>query len=372
MYKKKAAKLSALFLAGVLALSVTACKKKGENKGDAAVTTQLQSEQTTAAATTEKQEETTAASSEPTETEKKEDVVLSPLSGRKIKPEERNRRVIAVSIDNHPEARQQAGWSQADMVLEMKVEGTYTRYMALFQSQDAPLVGPIRSARAYYIDRMQEFEAVYTHFGGSNEASDILSDPRYAEIDGMVVPSDVIWRYNDTGKYAPHNAYSDTVTLRNYAEDLGYDPEVEIKGYKFNEEPKQPAGDAANSVEVVFAWDNVSQFEYDDEAGKYTFTKDYELQVDENNQEPVMIQNIIIQCAEYGVSPYGLPLLSCAQIGTGEGYYISQGKCVPIVWEKESAEAQTMYYTADGKELVLNPGLTWVEVTDTDSDITIG
>lgn len=371
-------RLSIFLLSLTLAAGLAACGK-GKDKDKSGASDTAPAVTTEAAGKTAAATETQAPTAAPSETagettaaEPAGEGLLSPLSGRPSTAEKNKRRVVAVMIDNHPNARNQAGWTQADMVIEMKVEGTYTRYMALFQSEDAPLVGPIRSARGYFIPRMYEFNAIYTHFGGSNEADHILSDPRYAEIDGMVVPSSVIWRYNDTGKWAPHNAYSSLEALRKYAADRGYAAEYEIKGYKFNAEPKAPAdGQTANNLLVAFAGNNTSQFLFDASKGLYTFTKDGTQQFDENNKEPVLVQNIIVQTTEYGSSTWGPSLKSCRVTGKGEGLYVSQGKAIPITWEKASDDAQTMYYTKDGQELVLNPGLTWIEVTDTSTDVTI-
>lgn len=307
---------------------------------------------------------TTAAAAAKTSTE-----IQWPLRGGASTEEQNQRRVLAVMIDNHPDARMQAGFTQADMVFEMKVEGTYTRYMMLFQSQDPPLVGPIRSARPYFIERMEEFKPIYAHVGGSVEALQMLTDPRYDEVEGITVSSDTIWRYNDTGKEAPHNAYASGESLRNYAAACGYADQQKITGYRFHETPEVPKGDAASEVVVDFAGDNQSAFSYDQETGCYTFTKDGELQVDENNGERVQVQNIVIQETEYQPLPRDGSLWTCRQVGTGSGYYVSRGVRVPITWSKASADDETKYYTADGQELVLNPGLTWVEVTDTDTGI---
>ncbi len=378
MPKRLLKKLSALGLASVLLFSLAACKGKEKEKESAETTAEVTAEQTTKEAESEATAaKTTEAEPSASVTEAAEEDVnagsdLAPLSGRKVSEEARNRRVIAVMLDNHPDARMQAGWSQADMVFEMRVEGAYTRYMALFQSEDAPLVGPIRSARGYYITRMDEFDSVYVHFGGSTEADHMLTSSRYEDIDGMVVPSSVIWRYNATGKFAPHNAYSDLETLRGYAGNLGYDQEKAIRGYRFNETPEAPSGgETADKVFVRFLSNNTSTFDYQEAEGMYTFAKGGVKQLDENTDEAVMVQNIIIQETSYSKSSWGDPLLACEQIGSGKGIYVSQGKQIPIRWEKTSEDEMTMYYTEDGEELTLNPGLTWVEVTDTISEIEI-
>lgn len=355
-----------------LALSLAACGKKGnieETKlADPSEKTEQVNAATDKAAGPSENSAETAQVPEPEE-EEEPDAIVMPLCGKPCEPEERERRVVAVMIDNHPKARFQAGWSQADMVFEYKVEGSFTRYMMLFQSQDAEHVGPIRSARPYFIRRMQEFNSIYTHVGGSIEALDMLKDNKYDEVEGIATPSSVIWRYNASGKYAPHNAYSKTEVLRQYGHDRGYADAKAIRGYRFNLEPAVPAGDDALKVVVRQNANNTSTFDYVESEGTYTFTKDGVQQFDENTKEdgskqPVSFMNVIIQRVHYYPSAWDAHLWAVAASGSGEGYYVSRGKVVPITWKKESEEAQTLYYTKDGKELKLNPGKTFVSVID--------
>ena len=81
-----------------------------------------------------------------------------------------NNRPIAVMIDNHSDAWPQAGLQKAYMVYEIIAEGGETRLMALFKGVDVEKIGPVRSARHYFIDYSMENDAIYTHFGQSPQA----------------------------------------------------------------------------------------------------------------------------------------------------------------------------------------------------------
>ncbi|NLJ71013.1 MAG: DUF3048 domain-containing protein [Clostridiaceae bacterium] len=295
---------------------------------------------------------------------------LSKFAGRPISKEDNAKIPLAVMIDNSPPARMHAGMRQADMVFEMRVEGTYTRYLVIFHSQEADLIGPIRSARKYYIERMQEFDAGYAHVGGSGEATEILANGDYNDLDAMFAPAYAMWRYNDTGKVAPHNMYSKTEALREFAESRGYPATTDKEGYAFNAEAKAPNGEKAESVEVSYFFDNNSLFTYMPETQTYNLIKDGVEQVDENDQQGFEITNIIIQESEYHPHPTVEGILTLDHIGKGTGYYISQGQYVPLTWEKQDAVSKTKYFV-DGEELKLNPGQTWVLVTGTETDITI-
>ena len=183
---KKIISLLAIFL--ILSMLMTSCAKKD---------TEEDIQMTMPETQTEKVSEETTRLPETSVSEKAEEPeseVYSKFSGMPVTATENNKRPFAVMLDNHPDARMQAGFREADMVFEMVVEGTYTRYMVLFHSKHPVNVGPIRSARKYFVDRMLEYDAIYTHFGGSSEATDYIAQNGYNDIDGMIVGSDTIWR----------------------------------------------------------------------------------------------------------------------------------------------------------------------------------
>ena len=184
--KKIISKCIIIILIVSMSLAV-ACNKKesGENdqiKKDEKVTEkETVFKETTGLTETEKkivetEVETKQITTEPKVSEsEQEQTELSKFAGRPISEADNAKLPLAVMIDNSPDARMHAGIRQADMIFEMRVEGTYTRYLAIFHSQEADLLGPIRSARKYYIERMQEFDAGYAHVGGSSEATEILA-----------------------------------------------------------------------------------------------------------------------------------------------------------------------------------------------------
>ena len=115
-----------------------------------------------------------------------------------------NDRPIAVMIDNHNGAWPQAGLQQAYMVYEIIVEGGETRLMALFKGADLEKIGPVRSARHYFIDYAMENDAIYVHFGQSPQAQSDIKKFSINDINGISEDGTTFWRVKD--KYAPHNA----------------------------------------------------------------------------------------------------------------------------------------------------------------------
>ena len=106
------------------------------------------------------------------------------------------RRPLGVAIENHLEARPQSGLSKADVVYEAVAEGGITRFLALFYCQDAKPIGPVRSARIYFLKLLQGYgnNPLYAHVGGANTPgpADALGEIRDLGWDG----------YNDMNQFA--------------------------------------------------------------------------------------------------------------------------------------------------------------------------
>ena len=129
-------------------------------------------------------------------------------------------RPIAVMIDNHESAWPQAGLNDAYIVYEIIVEGGETRLMPIFKGKSLEKIGPIRSARHYFLDYAMENDAIYVHYGQSPQAESDISSFDIDNINGLVQSSSDFWR--DKGKYAPHNAVSSTEKILKIANQKEY------------------------------------------------------------------------------------------------------------------------------------------------------
>ena len=109
---------------------------------------------------------------------------VTPFTGERTAEEITTRPVIA-TINNHPLARPQSGLAQADVVYEMLAEGDVTRFLALYQSEIPESIGPIRSARSYFIDIAKGLDAFYIAHGYSPEAKSMLEKKVVENINGM-------------------------------------------------------------------------------------------------------------------------------------------------------------------------------------------
>ncbi len=290
--------------------------------------------------------------------------IVSPLDGLKYYPEDLAKRPVAVSLDNHPAARWQAGLKDAEIVYEFQVEYPYTRYLAIYLAKEPERVGPVRSARPYIIYYAMENDAVFVHVGGSEDAFAEIKKLGAADVDGLY--SGAMWRYNDTGKYAPHNMYTTLKSIRDEAKRVGFRTEGNYEKYNFNKKSsklseKHEVSKAAK-INITYNKENTTDYVYDEKLKFYLRFKDSEKHVDELNKEQIKAKNIIVLEAPKSVLD-SAGRLYLGTIGTGNGMYFTEGEACEITWKKASEKDRTKFYIKN-KELYLNPGNTWIQIVD--------
>lgn len=298
--------------------------------------------------------------------------VVSPLDGLKYYPEELSRRPVAVSIDNHPEARWQAGLSQAEIIYEFEVEHPYTRYLCIFLAKEPKLVGPVRSARPYIVYYALENDGIFVHVGGSQDAFNEISRLSVADVDGLY--SGAMFRYYDTEKYAPHNMYTTLKSIRDEALSYGYRTESSFECYIFNEKSKKLSIDfnnftVAETIKITYNKNNATDYTYDQDTKLYLRFKDGEKHIDELDNEQLTAKNIIaVETSKSVLDSAGR--LYLGTIGEGRGLYITEGESIPITWKKQSENARMRFYT-ENNELKLNPGNTWIQVVNNMDNVSV-
>src|SRR6056297_3389958 len=301
---------------------------------------------------------------------KNEGFVQSNLNGTYLVEEDFDLRPVAVMYDNHPYARWQAGIVKADIVYECEVEFPFTRYLAVFQNGKPEHIGPVRSARPYYLRYALEYDSIYVHVGGSNDAKSKIEDYYMANVDGLY--SGNFWRYNDTGKSIPNNMYTDMENLRDAQKSYGYRMDGDFEGYKFNDIVRpineKLSSEDCSQINIIFNSHYEVDFSYDENEEIYNRYVNGEKQIDEYYEEDIEASNIIlIKTSKKVLDDVGR--LSINTVGEGEGAYITKGELADITWEKESYNSKTHFYYENGEELVLNPGQTWIEVVTQDTSI---
>lgn len=279
-----------------------------------------------------------------------------------IVDENSNSRNIAVMINNIKAVwGYQSGVQDAHIVYEIIAEGGITRLMAVFKDKDTERIGTVRSARIYYLDYALENDAIYVHIGGSKEAKSDLKTL------GMVhLQSEVTFRDRSLGLAYEHTAFATMEKIKNQIDKRGIRKTTEqdnLLNYSIDEIDlsKKEGAIPANQVYISFSASKSTTFKYDENTKVYKrFQNDIE-HIDYVTKEQYTAKNIITyQIKNRSYDSYGRQALE--NIGSGTGYYISNGYAVPITWEKSARKAQTVYKYLNGEEIIVNDGNTHIEI----------
>lgn len=273
--------------------------------------------------------------------------------------ENTDQRAIAVMINNHTKARPQSGLSKADIVYELLAEGEVTRFLAVFQSEMPDRVGPIRSARNYYVELAKGFNSIYIAHGYSPEAQKMLASGYVDNLNGQQYDGILFHRSSD--RRPPHNSYITYKDIEKGAKMKGYDLTGAPSAFTFlNEEQlKNLQGDSATKVSIDYGTVAYNvQFKYDELAGKYKRYSKGELMIDAETSKPIMVDNVfIIETKHQIVDNKGRRDIDI-QSG-GKGYLLQKGKVKKIEWANRGG---LLVPTLNGNEIGLVPGKTWVSI----------
>ena len=345
------------------------CGKKQEAESE----TQPVQTETQAQIETESETESEIETEAETEEVLEEGMMRSYLTGEIIPVEEGADRPVALMIDNVPEALPQCGIGQASILYEAVVESDLTRLMAVFdKTSDIEKVGPLRSCRHNYLDFAYDESAVYGHFGWSYAAEERITNEGLHTLKFMQGGINSVY-YRDNNRTAPHNVFTTGDMLEKAFTVFGADtklPENFEGRLSFNTTGDVVHEDGQIAKTVDIALSSKSHLEYDEANQVYTKFEYGNEHIDDVTGEALTFKNIIVEKAVY-TQYNGDILKDIAVVGSGEGMYISDGKAINITWKKDSATDRTKYYLADGTELKLNVGKTYIAVVPTDTAITL-
>ncbi len=305
-------------------------------------------------------------------------------------------RPIAVMIDNHSGAWPQANLNKAYLVYEIIVEGGETRLMAVFKGQDLEKIGPIRSSRHYFLDYALENDAIYVHHGWSPQAQSDISTLNVNNINGIQESSNDFWRVKD--KQSPHNMFTSTASILKIAERKGYaitsnkksvlnyvardvnlkekyddtDKTKESVSTTSNEESDNEVIEA-NKIVIPHSTLQTVEYDYDENSKTYIRYARGKVQTDYITGENIQTKNIIItMCDNYTLDDSeNKGRQGLKNIGTFDGYYITDGYAIPIKCVKESRTAQTQYKDLKGNIIEVSDGNTFINICPQNAKIEI-
>ena len=286
-------------------------------------------------------------------------------------------RPIAVMIDNHKQAMPQAGLNNAYIVYEIIVEGGETRMMALYKGVNVEKIGPLRSSRHYFLDYALENDAIYVHWGWSPKAQTDITKLSVENINGGYESSTEFWRDKEMRRTRDleHTGVTSTESILKVAERKGYrttSTEKSVLKY-VGEEFDLNSDNEATKVTIPYSNHNTVTYEYDSVTKRYTRYSRGTKQTDWTTGETVTTKNIIVvKCKNWQLNDgENKDRQDIANVGTLEGYYITNGKAIQITAEKESRTAQTVYKDLQGNEINVNDGNTFIQICPISAEVVI-
>jgi hypothetical protein len=274
-----------------------------------------------------------------------------------------NSRAVAVMVNNHPKARPQSGLNKADIVYELLAEGDVTRFLAVFQSEKPENIGPVRSARDYYVELAKGLDALFIAHGYSEEARKMLENGYVDNLNGMVYDGTLFKRSSD--RQAPHNSYITYDNVLKGASDKKYAMDQSPPAFKFlsEDDRKTVTGEEAKSVMVSYSSGSTfdSIYEFDASIGKYKRYSDGVETVDYVTKEPILLDNLfIIETTHVVINAVGHKEIDLKS--GGSGYLLQMGKVMEVEWKNDNG---LIVPIKNGEVVPFVQGKTWVNVIPT-------
>lgn len=317
-----------------------------------------------------------------------------PLDGvmhtKKAKDYWSKRRPLAVMIENHLEARPQSGLNTADIVYEAVAEGGITRFMGVFYCNLSDVqVGPVRSARTYFLDWLSEYDALYAHVGGANtpgpaNALGQIIDYKIKDLNQFSIGFPTFWRdYQRLGRAVAteHTMYSTTAKLweigakrgwTNVDED-GVSWDKNFVPWKFKDDQ---AGSGASKIEVFF-WKNGNDYKvdwnYDSSCNCYKRKNGGQDHLDLNKKEQLGPKNVVIRFQKESNANDGYPgnvHLLYGTKGQGKALIFQDGKVIKGTWNKQTRLSREIFKDESGKEIQFNKGQIWLQAVPDEKNVT--
>ncbi|OGF21081.1 hypothetical protein A2316_02935 [Candidatus Falkowbacteria bacterium RIFOXYB2_FULL_38_15] len=275
--------------------------------------------------------------------------------------------IFAVQVENMVDSWPLSGLSRADLVYETLVEAGITRFLALFtEGNSTGAIGPVRSARPYYIDWAEEYGALYAHSGGSPEALQIVSGYNVLNVDEFA-NGKYFWR--ETSRYAPHNLYTSSDLLSQAFINKEAKVKDNFEAWQFKDEAVVEFRPENSIINIDFSSVNyLAKWQYLKDENSYLRYQGEKIKKDKEGGE-IKVKNIVVQFTEIIVLD-DVGRKKIKTIGSGEAIIFQDGIKIEGEWKKEKRGDRTRFYDRNGVEIKFNPGVTWIEVAPIGTEIT--
>lgn len=291
-------------------------------------------------------------------------VITSPLTGLPVTAAQAKRPVTGVMIENSDFARPQSGLREAGVVFEGIAEAGITRFLALYQEAKPLNIGPIRSARPYFLDWDLGFGAPLAHVGGSPEALRDIKTWHVKDLNEFYYGG---YYHRISSREAPHNVYTSMAKL-NAIEKLNHWTASHFTGFlrKKDSPAKTPT---ATTINFNISWsDFFVRYRYDAKHNAYLRWEGGAKHLDATTGKQLEPKVVVGLVMPYKLESDGYHS-DYSTIGKGKAYIFQDGTVTIGTWSKPTMTSQFTFAGADGKPIRLNAGQTWLTALGLASEV---
>jgi hypothetical protein len=293
------------------------------------------------------------------------DLVYSDLDGVLTSADLAHRLPMAIMVDDNIVARPQSGFSSASIVYQAPADGGEDRYMLVFQEGTATDIGPVRSARPYFVLWAAEYKALFGHYGGDAKSlqqvipANIKNIYNMDDLNGGSCPYHRI-----TTRVMPHNAYTNSAVLISCAAKFHYPATYQnLPVRTFRDDSPLSQRPATQSISIPYHTGTIG-YKFDPATDSYLRSVGGHLQTDPANGQQVKARNVIVlfQALSYdSVSEPGHNRPVVANVGSGKAVVFLEGHAIVGTWKKTSTTALTRFYDSSGNEIQLVRGEIFIQ-----------
>lgn len=288
-----------------------------------------------------------------------------PVSGEPVAKQLATRPLLAVIIENYPDARPQWGLSLASRVYEVITEGGITRYLVVFgPNYDADRIGPVRSVRTQFLDYVMELDAPVAHVGGNSDALDLIRTLHIKDLDEFRY-ANVYRRILRPRLALEHTMYTSIHSLRAAAGQQGWSEDAGTGHPAWKDDASYEFRPAGQEVTINFSFpEYLVTWRYRREGDDYQRILAGTPDVDAATGAPVTARSVAIAVVPrvHGRTRIGEDTWTFSTIGSGRAWIVQDGAVIEGQWQKRSRTDRLRFVDGAGQEIRLNRGRQWVEI----------
>ena len=265
--------------------------------------------------------------------------------------------VFGVMIENAADAWPLSGIDKAFLVIEAPVEAGIPRFIAFFSEEDSvEKIGPVRSARPYYVDWADGLQAIYAHVGGSPAALEQIAQGNTLDVNQFWF-GEYFWRENGT-RYAPHNVYTNTELLVEVIEEAFSLEEPSYDLWSFAS--IEPIANPIEDITIDFADGTLYAPVWTYSVGRNAYLRDQSGYTWLEGGAETWADNVIVIAMDIRTID-NVGRKSIESVGTGNALLFNGGDVALVTWRKD-AQDDRLVFEKNGEEVTFAPGVTWIEV----------